>query len=191
MIVFFDLETGGVTNAHPNIQLAAIAVDSAFNELGSFESKIAFNEADADPEALKINHYDPALWANAPSEPVVMAKFAKFMEPFKTIQMVSKRTGNPYSVCRLAGHNAATFDGPRLKAAFARLSAFLPAHPIVLDTLQLALWRYQKLNKQVDSFKLGSLCELLEIPVDNAHDALADVRMTIAVTKKLLHGRTS
>ena len=60
--VFFDLETGGVTPDHPDIQLAAIAVDSDLNELDSFERKIQFKESDADPEALKLNHYDASIW---------------------------------------------------------------------------------------------------------------------------------
>lgn len=189
-MIFFDLETGGVMPYQPNIQIAAIAVDENYNELASFESKIAFDEKQADPEALKMNHYDPAAWADAPSLDAVVYKFSAFIEPFKSIEMISKRTGRPYQVARLCGHNAASFDGPRLKDMFAKTKAFLPAHPIVMDTMQLALWRYEKLGVKVESFKLGSLCELLGIPVVDAHDALGDVRLTIQVTKRLLYGKT-
>ncbi|MCA1625996.1 MAG: hypothetical protein LC778_19810 [Acidobacteria bacterium] len=62
-IVYFDFETAGLTDNHPNIQLAAIAVDSdTFEELDSFEAKIQFDESKADPEALKINHYSRDVW---------------------------------------------------------------------------------------------------------------------------------
>lgn len=40
-IVLFDFETGGVKPEHPSIQLSAIAVDEQWNELDSFERKIA------------------------------------------------------------------------------------------------------------------------------------------------------
>lgn len=191
-LVFFDLETGGLLPKHPNIQLAAIAVSDDFEELDSMERKIRFNVEDCDPEALKSNCYarlGPEAWASAVSEITACFDLSQFLNGHKCVQMISKRTQKPYSVARLAGHNVATFDNPRLKEAFERAQMFLPAHPIVLDTIQLALWRYQRLGRKVDSFKLGSLCELLEIPVLDAHDALADVRMTVRVAKKLLLGK--
>ena len=36
-IVFFDLETGGLEPTHPDIQLAAVALDGEWNELESFD----------------------------------------------------------------------------------------------------------------------------------------------------------
>jgi len=187
-IVFFDLETGGLQSTHPNIQLAAIAVNDAFEEQAVFESKIAFDVGRADPEALKINHYSEEAWVDAPVVEDVADRFSRFIEPYKSIQMVSKRTGNPYSVARLAGHNAAAFDGPRIQAMYTSVARFLPAHPIPLDTLQLALWRYQKLQKHLDSFRLENLCNILGIESAGAHDALTDVRMTVQLAKKLLLG---
>src|ERR1019366_3616301 len=105
-LVFFDLETAGLTSAHPDIQLAAIAVDPDWNELDTFDEKIRFDISRADPEALKLNHYDPAIWEReALGECAVVKSFAAFLGPYKCVQLVSKRTGNPYSVARLAGHH--------------------------------------------------------------------------------------
>lgn len=188
-LVFFDLETGGIEPKHPNIQLAAVAVSDDFEELASMEAKIQFNEADCDPVALEKNCYTPEAWVGAITEISACFKLSQFLNGFKCIDMVSNRTNRPYSVARLAGHNVATFDNPRLKAAFERSKMFLPAHPLVLDTIQLAMWKYQRLGRKIESYKLGSLCELLEIPVVDAHDALADVRMTVRVAKRLLLGK--
>ena len=37
-LVFFDFETGGVLPSHPNIQLAAVAVNDDFAEMESYEA---------------------------------------------------------------------------------------------------------------------------------------------------------
>ncbi len=41
--VFFDLETGGLLDESPDIQLAAIAVDRWWHHIGTFEAKIVFD----------------------------------------------------------------------------------------------------------------------------------------------------
>src|SRR5579863_8386229 len=137
-IVFFDFETGGIPFDKPEIQLAAIAVAPDWSELATFEQKIKFDESKADPEALKINHYSKEAWSDAMAEPGVVAAFSNFLKQHSSVEMTSK-AGKPYSVARLAGHNAATFDGPRLKMMFDRAAMFCPAHPQVLCTLQRAM----------------------------------------------------
>ncbi len=190
VVVYFDLETGGLQPTHPIIQLAAVAVEeNAWEELGSFEAKLLFDESEADAEALKINHYDPEVWKKHGKSPNAVALlFARFLEPFKAIQMISKRTGRPYSVARLAGHNAATFDGPRLQALFSGLGMFLPADPRVRCTLQRALWYFEESGKPAPcNYKLESLCKHfgIEIPESGAHDALVDVRLTIQLARAM------
>ena len=91
--VYFDLETGGIDPIHPNIQLAAIAVGSDWQELGTFERKIQFDESEADPQALAMNHYDAEVWKRE-AQPIgkVVSDFALFLNDYKVISMVSKRT---------------------------------------------------------------------------------------------------
>lgn len=187
-LIFFDLETGGLEMTHPIIQIAAIAVNPVFEEVDSIELKLRFDQEKADPEALKINHYDAGVWEREAIPPAdAVRRLAKFIEPHKAIEMVSKRTGNPYKVACLAGHNAATFDGPRLQRLFRDHKAFLPADPRVLCTVQLAMWWALRHGVRPKSFKLGDLCEHFGIPVaaGDTHDALADVRLTIALARKL------
>lgn len=183
--IYFDFETGGLQAHHPNIQLAAIAVDQDFSVLGEMECKIQFDESKAEPEALKINHYSPEEWKNAVPERFALSKFAAFLEPFKCIPMVSKRTGKEYSVAKLAGHNAATFDGPRLKEAFQRNQIFLPADPRVRCTCQRAMWWFDERGERPADFKLETLCKYFGIDTAGNHDAFTDVRLTIELAKAL------
>ena len=127
-VVYFDLETGGVEPHHPTIQLAAIAVDDSGREVSAFEQKIAFKESDADPEALKMNHYTAEDWKGAINWQATAANFASWLKPYSTVQLMSKRTGKPYKVARLAGYNAVAFDAPRLRAMFG--TSFFPCEPL-------------------------------------------------------------
>lgn len=184
--IFFDLETGGLDLRHPIIQLAAVAVDADLKEVSSFERKVHFVEAEAEPEALKMNHYDPEVWAqSAIAPPQLVREFTTWLKRFADVQMVSKRTGNPYSVAQLAGYNAATFDGPRLQKLFRDAAAFLPAHPRVLDVLQLVLWDAFKRRETHESYRLSEVYQRLGYTVDGAHDALFDVRATVQVVRDL------
>ena len=184
--VYFDLETGGIEDTHPDIQLAAVAIDEGtWTELGSFEAKVAFDPQEADPSALALNHYTPEAWAGAESLAIVVAKFAGFLERFRSLSMVSKRTGKPYSVAKLVGHNAATFDGPRLRRMFEKCDRFLPADPRVRCTCQRAMWWFDERGIAPKDFKLATLCEHFGIAADGAHDALADVRLTVLLSREL------
>lgn len=190
-LVLIDLETGGVEDKHPDIQIAAVAL-SDWKQIGEFEAKIRFNEADADPQSLRINSYDPALWtAEALPEREVVGKLADFLRSHADLDLVSKRTGRPYRVARIGGHNAARFDAPRLVRMFARHNEFLPADAYrPLDTMQLALWRALERGEQPKSFALGELCAQLGIDNTGAHDALADVRICARVVRALLGKET-
>ncbi len=187
-VVFIDLETGGLAPHHAEIQVAAIAVED-WREVEVFERKIVFDPKEqADPEVLAMNSYDAETWAReAVSESSVVADLGHFLRAYSVVSMVSQR-GKPYKVARLAGHNALGFDCPRLAAMFKRHGAFLPAaiyQP--LDTLQLALWECACHGTQASNYQLGTLCQMLGIPLGaEGHDALSDVRATIALARKLL-----
>lgn len=188
-IVFFDLETGGLEPARPNIQLAAVAMsDDLSREIDSFERKIAFDEALAAPEALRINSYDPAIWKeHAVGEGVAAGCFAAFLRSHATVEMASK-AGKPYRIARLAGHNVATFDGPRLIAMFKRYDMFLPGTAYQpLDTYQRALWYFAERpgEQQPANLKLETLSAHFGVAYDGAHDALVDVRMCAAIARVL------
>jgi DNA polymerase III epsilon subunit-like protein len=186
--VYFDLETGGVEPGNPNIQVAAVAVDNrTWRELGVFEKKIQFLESECDPEALKINHYDPKVWEReAVPERAALYAFSKFLDQYKWIEFISKRTNKPYYCAKLCGHNAATFDGVRIKYAFKRHDMFLPADPRVRCTAQRAIWWFDEHDIKPADYKLGTLCEYFGITADGqAHDALTDVRLDVQLARRL------
>jgi len=186
-IVWMDTETGGLRPEHPTIQLAAIAVDSQWRELELFERKIAFDVAKADPEALAMNHFDPAAWKDAPSERRVVEEFGAFLNRHRSVELVSQRTGKPYRVARVGGHNVVGYDLERTSAMFKRHGAFFPVDfRTVLDTRYGAVWFFEQQEKQPANFKLTGIAEHFGIPIDGAHEALADVRLSIEVAKRLL-----
>jgi DNA polymerase III epsilon subunit-like protein len=175
--VYFDTETGGVEPHRPTIQLAAVAVALNGEEAGSFSQNIAFNEADADPTALALNHYTPQAWSDAVSPGVTISRFSAWLRPYQSVTLISKRTGNPYTVARLAGYNALTFDLPRLKAMFG--TQFFPCEYLVRDVLQRALFYFDEHDApKPDNFKLATVCQMFGIDTDGAHGALADARMS-------------
>ena len=187
--IVFDVETGGVLPSQPTIQLAALAIDDAsWRELDAFQVKIRFDEADCDPEALRINHYDPAVWKREAVSPTdAAAQFATFVRPRSTIEMISKRTGQPYSVAKLAGYNALAFDLPRLRALFG--DRFFPCSYHVRDVLQRVMfWFDENHGAKPANLKLGTVCEFFGIAIDGAHDALVDVRLTAALARRLREG---
>jgi DNA polymerase III epsilon subunit-like protein len=182
--VYFDFETGGVELTRPSIQLAAVAMDGAI-ELGAFEQKIAFREADADPTALELNHYTAQAWVDAKSPAVTASRFAAWLRPYSVIDKTSK-AGKPYRVARLAGYNAAAFDAPRLREMFG--TQFLPAEYPVRDVLQRAVFYFDEHTELMPpvNWKLSTLCLYVGIAIDGAHDALTDSRMCAALHHRLL-----
>lgn len=185
--IFFDCETGGLEPKNPTIQIAAIAIDdSDWSEEAVFQCKIQFKESDCEPEALKLNRYDPDVWKKeAVSKASVACRLNEFSKPYRSVQMLSKRTGEPYSVAKLCGHNALLFDLPRLRELYA--GAFFPFVYHVKDTLQRALWFYDEHPDlpRPESLKLGVLCAAFGISTDGAHDALTDVRLTVALARAI------
>lgn len=182
--VYFDLETGGV-NDEPVIQLAAVAVNDDWSEAGSFEQKIKFDPAKCSPEALTINGYTEEAWKSAVTPGAAIARFSQFLKPHSTVEMISKRTGNPYMVARLAGYNALTFDLPRLRAMYG--DSFFPCSYHVRDVLQRAMFWFDEHspNEKPKDLKLSTLCEYFAISTEGAHEALTDVRMAVALYRRL------
>lgn len=182
--IYVDLETAGLSLQHPVIQLAAVAVDSSFKEVDHFETKLQFHEADADPEALALNHYTAAAWADAVPPANAAQLLSGWARPYLSLTMQSKRTGQPYQVGRLAGYNALTFDWPRLQRLYDR--EFCPFSYHVRDVLQLVLWAVDRRDTKPENLKLTTVAAWLGIPTDGAHDALADARIAVAVARVLI-----
>ena len=184
--VYVDLETGGLDiEKSPIIQIAAVAVSQG-RIVDEYECKLRFDPECADAEALRLNSYNADVWSQkAVPSAAAMSSFTAFMKRHATVEMVSQRTGNPYNVAQLAGHNAARFDGPMIQRWYKNAGQFLPASFMVLDTLQLAMWFCRNCGERPTNFKLATLAEHFGVPCEDAHDALADVRMAFRVAEAI------
>lgn len=187
--IFFDLETGGVEPHHPNVQIAAVAVRD-WKEVGAFERKIEFEPAACDPAALRINGYKADAWKGAVAERVAMREFDEFCQSFGDLVLTSQRTGRPYTVARLAGHNIAAFDLPRTRAAMDRAGVgfWKGCWWYPLDTYQRAVWHFEERGLQPPAdYKLQTLARHFNLPAQGAeHEALADVRLTALLARELV-----
>jgi DNA polymerase III epsilon subunit-like protein len=122
-----------------------------------------------------------------------VSDFAAFLDVYRDVELKSKRTGRPYRVARIGGHNIAGFDLDRLGALFKQHGVFLPIDfSSALDTRFGAVW-YCEQRKRTEhhegwpaDYKLTTLCAWFGIPITEAHEALADVRLTVQLAKALL-----
>ncbi len=172
-LAFVDIETTG-TNPwkHEIIELGCLIAkqndDGSFAVLGEFEVKIKPERIeDAEPEALRINGYDEAQWL-----------FAHTMEEALKL-MAQKIDGEATFIA----HNV-TFDYSFLVNAYGRLGVKEPFFH-KYDTLTMAMMKY-RFDEEVQRLSLKALCEKFGIKNEKAHTALADVRATFEVFKKLI-----
>lgn len=82
--VYFDMETAGLADSAPDIQLAAVAIDEegeeGWREIEAFEVKIRFDEAQAEEGALASNCYNATEWALKAVEPKeAVDRFRRFV----------------------------------------------------------------------------------------------------------------
>jgi DNA polymerase-3 subunit epsilon len=186
-IVFFDLETSGLDpERHEIIQIAAIAATMpCFEPVEELERKVQFDVLRAEPGALEKNSYEKQTWEReAVSQAEALREFDAFVRRHSTMQRVSKKSGKPFNTCRMAGHNASSFDIKFIKAFYGR--EFCPCDIHVYDTLQLAGWWASSQADPPANLQLSTLCEHLGISLPDAHDALADVRASLAIARELL-----
>lgn len=186
-IVIFDTETGGTDPRHPTIQIGAIAVNDDWQEIDSFTRNIAFLREQCSEEALSMNAYakSPQDWDGAKSIGFVVGEFQSFLSRHATVRKQSKRTNRDYYVAALCGHNASDFDFPRLQADFSGAGMFLPAGFDVLDSMHLYRW-LKRVKPMPDSGRLTDIAKHYGVPIDGAHDALADCRIVAAVVPLML-----
>jgi DNA polymerase-3 subunit epsilon len=81
----------------------------------------------------------------------------------------------------IVGHNV-SFDYRFLDSEFQRLGINLPT-PVTLCTLNMA----KKMEPNIPSGKLGSLCDYFDIPITRQHSAYGDCLSTAKLFKTLMH----
>lgn len=186
-ILFYDLETGGIEDRHPTIQIAASVWDVGLDgELASFQRKLQFDPAACSPQALEVNAYSPEGWVDAVDPATGWQDFFRFCGEHRSKPMVSKK-GNQYLVTIAGGHNVTAFDFPRVVRAARKLDAFMPLWWYQLDTYALAVWARALGALPEMRLNLESLSTHFGVGFSGEqHDALVDCRLAARVCRHLL-----
>jgi DNA polymerase III epsilon subunit-like protein len=187
-LVFVDIELGRVKRQRPILQIAAIAVSRSLIEREAFEAKVRIDEGRTSSALIHNRHFDRDRWRKEGRHPKVVAyDFGRFLGRHATAD-VAGANHRRLIVAQLVAHNA-EFDGTFLREWFERLGLFLPASYRVFCTLHRAMWLFHE-NRSLtppSDFKLGTLCHYfgIALPAHEAHDALADVRATVELYRRM------
>jgi DNA polymerase III epsilon subunit family exonuclease len=172
-LAFIDIETTGLDrDIHEIIELAAVITKMKDGELvviDQVDFKIQPQHIEtAEPQALRINGYNPADWLFAVSLEDAMKEFAK------------KTDGAVF-----VAHNI-TFDYGFVETAFKKTGLEDKMHFYKLDTLSLA---FGILHTTDDPGKLSLrvLTEKYGVENKKAHSAFADAYATYEVFKKMMN----
>lgn len=159
--VVVDTETTGLYGeTNKIIELSAVKVVNdeivdTFDTLVRFKGRLK-------PEIAELTGIKPHELMTAPNKSDVFKEFAEFVE------------GLP-----LVGHNIVDFDSKFLWFGFLSVG-MEPLSNKCIDTLDICRESFL-----ADSYKLTEICKLMGIPVVNAHRAMADVKMTYEVFRRL------
>ncbi|MEK7060052.1 MAG: 3'-5' exonuclease [Patescibacteria group bacterium] len=168
-LAFIDIETTGINVIeHEIIEIGCVITTPRLKVIERFELKIkAKHIENANPVALKINHYNKKDWKKAISLEEAMQIFSKKVKD-----------------CIMVGQNVA-FDSGFLEYAFAKNKIKNNMHYHKLDTISIA-WAKLNKKKNVTHFSLREMCSYFGIENKNPHSALSDAYATYELYKKLM-----
>lgn len=176
-LAFIDLETTGFDPVNQDIiELGCIVAEQIprpgkgndLKILHEIEFKIQpLNIAAADPEALRINGYNSADWLFA-----------------VTLEQALKALNEKVADAIMVGQNV-TFDWLFLQEAYKKTGIKNPMHYHKLDLIPMAFAKHYHDDK-LQYFSLKNLADYYGIKNEKAHTALADIRTTFEIYKKLV-----
>lgn len=197
VICVFDFETGGLNRQTCEvIQVAALALNPRnLTTLGEFESLMRpLRENDLETDALKANKKTLEELREAPHPQEVWGRFAQWCARW-ALRGKNDWNGAPIA----AGHNILKFDlpildryckeyGPTWTEKSGEVIPGLFSTRKVYDTCSMLGDWFESLTEP-RSLRMDFLRKYFAMPresVENAHDALQDVRDTAAILVKLL-----
>ena len=168
-LAFIDIETTGFdVTMHEIVEIGVVLTTSQLKLIEKIEFKIKPEHIEnADPVALKVNHYNPLDWADA-------------LSLKNSMEIISEKTTD----CIMVGQNV-SFDSGFLEYSFAKLKLKNNMHYHKLDTVSIA-WAKLHENKNIMRFSLRELCKHFGIKNERAHSALSDAYATYLLYKKLM-----
>ncbi len=168
-LAFIDIETTGLDfTRHEIIEIGCVITTPKLRVIEKFELKIKPKHIkNADPVALKINHYNKKDWNQASN-----------LE--EAIQILAKKVKD----CIMVGQNV-SFDYGFLEYAFAKNKWKNTMHYHKLDTISIAWAKFHK-KPNFKHFSLRDMCKLFDIKNERPHSALSDAYATYELYKKLM-----
>jgi len=168
-LAFIDIETTGLdVLKHEIIEIGCVITTPEFKVLEKFEIKIKPEHIEnADPVALKVNHYKEEEWMGGVTLEEAMEAFSLKVKD-----------------CIMVGQNVA-FDSGFLECAYSKTKTKNLMHYHRLDTISLA-WAKLHREPDLEHFSLRELCLRFGIKNEKAHTALADAYATYELYKKLM-----
>ena len=168
-LAFIDIETTGLNFLKNEIiEIGCVISSPGLKMIEEFELKIKPEQIEnADPVALKVNHYNEKDWIDAYG-----------LE--EAIKIFSKKVKD----CIMVGHNVA-FDAGFLEYAFNKTQIVNTMHYHKLDTVSVA-WAKLHRDPDLEHFSLREMCVRFGIKNERAHTALSDARATFELYKKLM-----
>jgi DNA polymerase III epsilon subunit-like protein len=121
---------------------------------------------------------EPTL-ENATSPREALESFDYWSQMYRDVKRTGKKSGKVFYNLRTAGHNIDSFDIPFLRALYKAHDKFCTLDYMeTFDTLKLSKWLFALWYPEypLENNKLETLCKAYGIPLDNAHDALADIQ---------------
>lgn len=172
-LVFLDTETTGLDpDVHEMINLAAVRVSPDFaREIKKVDRLIHPQMLErAEMRALEVNRFDPLEWQrDGVHARVALVEFADLMGTEEEVTVV--------------GHNP-HFDWDFIRAAYRRAGLAMPRAKYLIDTASIA-WPLA-MRRMIDKLSLETLCAKYGVTNVGSHRAMADVRRTMSVYKRLL-----
>lgn len=172
-LAFLDIETTGMdVNKHEIIELGCVLVkeqdDGSYKIVDELDLKIQPTHIEtAEPEALRVNGYEPSAWF-----------FAHSLKDALT-ELTAKAEG-----AVVIGQNI-SFDWSFLAKAFADCGMEDPFFYAKMDTRSMAFAKLKDMH-DISKLSLRALCEYFGVQNNRAHTALADARATFEVFEKLM-----
>lgn len=176
--LWVDTETGGLDAENcALLQLAGfVLVDGVFQEYFNIRIRQDLGKI-VEPKSLETHHLDPTVGVS-------------ILEAYRQFIFLLDRYINKYDSddkLHICGYNA-RFDVDFLRQFFLdnhnRFYASYFWHPPI-DVMSLAGEKLAPVRHKLKNFKLTTVCEFMGIPLDSAHEALADILATHQLYEKL------
>lgn len=164
-LVFIDLETTGLDSMqHEIIEIACLVVDPQTLEIQKeYYTKVQPEHLEtADPKSLEYNKFSPEAWKEA-----------------KPLRQMLEELNNLVPGGEFIGYNV-SFDRPFIENAIRKHRMMLNFNHHWIDVMSL-VYLESFFNKKLERLRLTHVCEVLGIPLKEAHTAMGDTRATLAV----------